>query len=373
MDTVALLFYEPAHSGQGAHVLSLARTLDRTKYELLVIPPAANLHTIELLHQAGVPVSPLPMGKWGGPRAVLGLIALLRQKRVRLLHVHSQEAGLFGRLAGRLAGVPIVVYTPQTIDIRQKRWQRLYWRVERILAHLTDAIISVNEVDRQRLLALGIAAARVHTIPNGIDLAPWQPDVDGAAARRELGLGPDDPVVLQVGRLSAQKDPLTLLRAAALVQGRQPAVRFLLAGDGPLRDEVTGAIEALGLASFVRLLGWREDVPQLLAACDVLALSSLWEGTPYVLLEAMAMARPVVATAVNGSREVVADGETGYLVPPANPEALAGRILDLLDRPEQARRMGQAGRERVQAMFSLESMTARVEDLYDHLLRGGRR
>ncbi len=368
---VALLFYEPNHSGQGTHVLSLARGLDRRKYELLVIAPEANSYTVQALQQAGARAIPFALSKWGGAGTVLRLARLFRHEQVDLLHVHSQEAGLYGRLAGKLVGVPRIVYTPQTIDIRRKRWQRLYWQAERLLGFLTDAVISVNAADRQRLIDLGLPADKVSVIYNGIEAGPWMAGPQREEAREKFGLAGDVPLVLQVGRLSAQKDPLMLLRAAARVVQQQPKAQFWLAGAGPMEKQVRDTALFLDVQDNIRCLGWRSDVPELLAVSSVVTLSSLWEGTPYALLEAMAACRPVVATAVNGSSEVVVDGETGYLVPPGDERAMAQRIVQLLDDPARAKLMGQEGRRRVAELFTVDRMVEQVTDLYNRLVCSG--
>lgn len=367
---VLLLFYEPAHSGQATHVLSLAQGLDRGKYHITVVPPASNRITIERLQETGVEVIPLPMRKVRNALTTLRLARLLRREKVDLLHVHSQEAGIFGRAAAKLAGVPAVVYTPQTIDIRQKRWQKLYFHAEKLLGRWTDIFISVNEHDRFRLIEGGIIPPeKVVTIYNGIDLGRFAVSVDAFAKRRELGIGPEEPVVLQIGRLSAQKGPLYFLEAGALISRQKPEARFILAGDGPLREDVERKARELGLSSRLSVLGWRDDVVELLAASDVVTLTSLWEGLPYTILEAMAMKKPVVASDVNGCREAVAEGETGFLVPPRKPEALAREVLKLLKDKELARRMGEKGWERVRERFSLEAMIRAVENLYDGLAK----
>jgi len=232
-----LVTYEPQPSGQTAHLLSLVRGLAPRGCRLTVVLPASLAAGIAALRgQPGVEVLPLPMGKiaWP-PRSALTLVRLIRRRRFDLVHVHSQEAGLVARPLTRLAGIRALVYTPQTIDIRQARWQRLYQAVERTLARMTSAIIAVNEADRRRLVDWGLPAQKVATIPNGIDLPAFSRRPDPAALRTELGLDPRRPLVMQVGRLSAQKDPLAFVEGAAQIARRRPEAQFALVGDGPLR------------------------------------------------------------------------------------------------------------------------------------------
>ncbi len=271
---------------------------------------------------------------------------------------------MLGRVIARMAGAPGVIYTPQTIDIRRTSWHWLYRLCERALASVTDVIVSVSERDRQRLMQWGIPHHKIVTIPNGIDLTAFDGPVDVGNLRRELGLDEDRPLVMQVGRLSAQKDPLAFVEGAARVIRERPDTQFALVGEGPLREAVAAHIRALDLDGHVHLLGWREGACRLIAAADVVSLTSRWEGMPYVLLEAMAWSRPVVASAVNGCPEILVDGVTGFLVPAGNTTVWAGRVLDLLNEPAKAAAMGRRGRERVEERFSLHEMTARIERLY---------
>jgi glycosyltransferase involved in cell wall biosynthesis len=365
---ILLLYYEPIPAGQTTHVLSLAQRLARPQYQITVALPA-HLRSRASFEQAGVRVVPLPMGKvlWA-PAAVLALVRLIRQHNFDIVHIHSQEAGLAGRIVARLAGAKHIVYTPQTIDIRRARWHWVYARIECALAGLTDVIISVNEADRGRLIGWGIPANKVVTIPNGIDLDKFNP-VDPKGLRRSLGLDDSRPVVMQVGRLSAQKDPLAFVEGAARVVRRRAPVQFALAGEGPLREAVAARAQALGLGANLHLLGWRADAWRLMAAADIISLTSRWEGTPYALLEAMASSRPVVATAVNGCLEVVEDGRTGFLTPPGDVDAWAARVIELLDDPQAAARLGQRGQARAVANFSLREMAARIESVYTGMAR----
>jgi glycosyltransferase involved in cell wall biosynthesis len=172
---------------------------------------------------------------------------------------------------------------------------------------------------------------------------------------------------MQMARLSAQKDPLAFVEGAARVVRKCPEAQFALVGEGPLREEVAARVTERGLRDHVHLLGWHAEGYRLLAAGDVVSLTSRWEGAPYSLLEAMAWSRPVVATAVNGCPEIVVDGETGYLVPPGDTAAWAGRVVELLRDPAKAAEMGRQGRRRVEEHFSLRDMAARLERLYEQV------
>ena len=350
-------------------MLSLAQGLDRRDFQLTVVMPENLTESIDAFMRAGVNVVPLHVRKlaWGS-EAIVAFVSLVRNGGFDLVHVHSQEAGLLGRLLAWSAGARVILYTPQTIDIRRVRWHGPYRLIERLFALITSAVISVNESDRRRLIEWGIPSRKVTTIHNGIDLAPFEESIDIADLRQSLGLDAAAPLVMQVGRLSAQKDPLAFVEGAAQVVSQCPTSQFALVGDGPLRDVVTARIRELGLGESIRCLGWQPDGFRIIGAADVVTLTSRWEGTPYALLEAMAWSRPVVATTVNGCPEIVVDGVTGFMVPPGDTTAWASRVSHLLNTPAHAEAMGQQGRKRVESKFTLQEMIAAIKDHYLQLM-----
>lgn len=362
---VLLIYYEPVPAGQTTHVLALASGLDRSKFCPTIVLPTALQPSIAAFQRVGVRVVPLPLRKLMWPlQAVAALARLIRQEGFDIVHVHSQEAGLLARVVARMAGARRIIYTPQTIDIRQVRWHWLYVLVERALAHLTDTVISVSEFDRERLIGWGLAPYKVVTIPNGIDPNAFETPADVGRLRQELGVDEERPLVMQVGGLRAQKAPLAFVEGASRVARECPNVQFVLIGEGPLTEKVRARVLELGLERHVRLTGWREGAYRLMPAANIVTLTSQWEGMPHVLLEAMACSRPVVATAVNGCPEIVVDGVTGFLVPAGDPAAWARRVVDLLNDPVTADAMGRRGRERVEERFSLRRMIAQIERLY---------
>jgi glycosyltransferase involved in cell wall biosynthesis len=210
---------------------------------------------------------------------------------------------------------------------------------------------------------VGVARDRICVIRNGIDTNRFNPAAR-AAARQQLAIASDDVVIGTVGRLVPVKDQSMLLRAAAELKRRTRRFRLLLAGDGPLRDALQEQAHALGIQNEVSFLGERRDVEVVLAACDVFVLSSLSEGLSNTILEAMSTGLPVVATRVGGADELVDDGRTGVLVPPAQPDALATALASLIDDPAARRTMGAAGRLKAEREFSIARMAADYEALY---------
>ena len=321
----------------------------------------------------GIPVLGRPSSVWRTLAQPLALARFLQREKIDVLQTFLFHSDVAGRIAGRLAkGIrrrnrPCVVGSVRASNLRNRWWQFL---LARATARWADAFSSVSWRSLQFAAEHeGVDLERARVIPNGIDLASWKtPPRD--VARRLLDVLPDDFVVATVGRLHAQKGYKHLLRAAVEVLRKQPNALFLIAGYGPLRKKLEARTQRLRIARRVRFLGYRKDVETLLAASDLFVLPSLWEGMSNAILEAMAAARPVVATAVDGNVEQVSEGETGLLVPPADAPALAGAILRLARDPVSAERMGRAGRRRAEELFSLERMTSAYLDFYAELLKG---
>ena len=302
-------------------------------------------------------------------RALQQLTNHIKKHNYTIVHTHSSKAGIVGRLAARRAGVPIIVHTIHGFPWHDymsplKRW--FYIQIERYVATFTDALITVSELNKKEALAVHLAPPeKLTTIYSGIDLNRFQISVDRVSKCKELGLDADLPIVGTVGRLSKQKAPLDFVRAAKNTLQSRERVQFVLVGDGPLENEVR---EAIGDENRIKLLGFRDDVPELLAVLDVFALSSLWEGLGRALTEAMILGRPVAATAVNGVPELIIHGETGLLSPPRQPLVLAENILWILDHPDEAQSMARSARDRILSQFGAEHMVEQIEALYEKLL-----
>ena len=303
--------------------------------------------------------------------AVMRLASMLRD--VDLLHTHSSKAGILGRAAARLAGVPGIVHTVHGWsfnDVQTAVARRLYVEAERAAARVTDRIVCVARYDRDRGLASGIGhAPQYRIVRSGIDPSLYgAPEGARERVRAALGAAPHEIVVGSIANFKPQKSPLDFVEAARLARLRDPRLRFFIAGDGDLRPAAERAIVEAGLGEAVHLLGWRDDVAELLAAMDIFLLTSLFEGLPRVVLQAMAASVPVVATDTGGVAEVVVDGETGRLVPPGNPSAAAEAIVALAHDAETRRRFAAAARSRLGEDFDSRRMVRDLEDLYDEVL-----
>jgi glycosyltransferase involved in cell wall biosynthesis len=304
----------------------------------------------EDIEACGWPVTVMGQPDGLRPSLVLRLARCLRHWQADVLHTHDDRAHLYGTLAGRLARVPRVVHTRHGRSPRLSHRQKI---LVRAAARLIDHFVCVSADSARLAVQQGVRADKVQAICNGIDTQHFA----------FSGPQPGGPAVL-VARLSPEKDIDTLLHAAALVVKRDPAFRLEIAGDGPCGAALRQTCSALGLEEHVRFLGQMRDVPGLLARAGMCVLSSRSEGISLTLLEAMACGLPLVATCVGGNPDVIVDGQTGILVPPENPPALAEALLRLRHDPQSCVRFGEAGRRRVEESFDIRRMVAQYENLY---------
>jgi glycosyltransferase involved in cell wall biosynthesis len=317
-----------------------------------------------LLEEQGIPVRHLGRGRFD-PRILGDLVHLARERGARVLHVHGYAAADFGRLAARRVGAALVLHE-HFADPRMPAYQA--W-ADRLLASYTDRAIAVSGSTREFLIhERFVPADRVRVIWNGAPLDEFAPvSAERArAARLGLGLPLDAPVVGTIGRLSLQKGHRYLVEAAARILGKRPEVRFLLAGDGDQMEPLRAQALSLGISDKIVFAGHRTDVPDLLGALDVFAISSLYEGTPLALFEAMAAGRAIVSTAVDGCREVLEDGATGLLVPAADAESLAHALERVL--ADEALRTSLAARARAASRrYDVRTCVDEMQGLYEEL------
>lgn len=345
--------------GAERHVTTLLPALDRDRFEPSALVIGQRGALFDSLGQAGVPARALGRGKRALPIALIELIRELRRIRPDVLLTRGYNAELLGRVAAILTRVPRrVVWVHNCGDLQPR--SRVRWFADRLLNPFTSAYYAVAAGQVPYLTGeLGYPADKVRVIPNGTEPGPaptgGHSSPQAGALRASLGIGPDDPVVGILAALRPEKDHPTLLRAARQVLDELPQARFLVIGDGPARADLERLAGDLGIADRVIFTGSRSDVGELLAAADVFTLTSFTiECAPMALLEAMAAGRPAVCTAVGGVPDMIADGVTGYLVPPRDPAALAQAYLPLLRDRELAAKMGRAARERLESEFTLQ-------------------
>jgi glycosyltransferase involved in cell wall biosynthesis len=354
--------------GAERHLLELWTRMDRGAFSVEIACLRREGQFLADVEALGWPVHDLgvegPLYGWAGARGLARLIGVTRRFRPDVIHGYLFGPNLFAVLAGRACGVPVVAVAKRNIDAfetpRQAAVQRF---VHRHATHVT----AVSETVGRTVEAMGVPRARITVIPNGVDMARFGGrSVEDAA----LGATGEGPIIGSVGCLAPRKDYATLLAAFALLERRHTAFRGVLVGDGPERAALERNVRERGLTDRVKLLGERPDVERLLPAFDVFVLSSREEGIPNALLEAMAAGRPAVATAVGGTPEVLTDGETGWLVPPEAPEALAEALADAIARPAEAKRRGDNARRWAAERLSIDAMTRAHEAFYRTALRG---
>lgn len=368
--------------GPALHASLLTDRLDPGRYESVLVagteePGEGNYLALQGKsrdHLTVLPALGREIRPWRDLSVLFRLIRLIRRIRPEILHTHTAKAGVVGRLAAWFTGVPVVVHTFHG-HVFQGYFSPLKTRVfvglERWLAGRTDRILTVSETVRTDLLNLEIGTPeRVRVIPLGLDLEPYLGcECLSGQLRLELGLSPDDFLVGIVARLVPIKAHEVFLEAAARLSRQWPRTRFLVVGDGECRPRLQRLAKQLSLADRVLFLGWRRDLHRVYADLDVVALTSKNEGLPVSLIEAMAAARPVVATRVGGVPDLVENGVTGLLVPRDDPESMAGAMGSLLQNPGRRKTMGQKGRARVQPAFGAQRLLRDMDRLYVELLR----
>jgi glycosyltransferase involved in cell wall biosynthesis len=304
---------------------------------------------------------------------LLRLYRFLRRERYRLVHTHTSKAGFVGRLAARLAGVPAVVHTVHGFAFHEESPSHVRWfysALERMAAPWCDRLVSVSEFHRDWALALGICDAnRILAIPNGITPPVRNPEVAPAEVRRRLGVPDDDRLILTMARLAADKGLAYLIEAVAMLP---PAlnVRLAIAGDGPVRTRLEQVARARGVTGRVNFLGFREDVGDLLAACDLVALPSLREGLSIALLEAMSAGKPIIASSIGSHRELAEQADIALLVPPADARALRDAIMRLAGDPALMTRLGASARALFERHYTEGRMLDSYLSVYSGLLEG---
>jgi len=311
------------------------------------------------LRRLGVSVTVIDEHQHNAVEIVISLTRYLRDHPVDVVHTHRYKDTVLGACAAKLAGVPCVIRTVHGWSEALSGWDWMKFQVYDtldtvILRCFADRIIAVSRRVADRLEESGHNPAAVVPLHNGVVLHHVRPARARDEVRQAIGIGQDAPLIGTVGRLAPVKGQAHFLQAARLMLAREPEARFLIVGNGPLKTDLINTATGLGIDRACLFLGARTDVYDLVSAMDVFVLSSLDEGIPMALLEAMALARPVVATAVGGVPEVVAHRRTGLLVPPRDDRALAEACLDLLANRRWAETLGARARHKVEDEFSYE-------------------
>lgn len=315
-----------------------------------------------------------PILPWKDLKALADLVAAFRRIRPHIVHTHSSKAGILGRWAARIAGVPCLLHTFHGFGFHDEQPPPLRWALilaERAAARISQRLICVSRENMEKAIRLGIGRPeRFAVIRSGIETEKYSPPAGaGEAKRREFRIPAEAPVVGTLTNFKPQKDPVAFVRVCGLVAQKFPAARFLVVGDGMLRKKCEQLAARMGVRDRMVFAGWRRDIPQVLAAMDVFCLTSRWEGLPRSLLQAMAAGRPVVATYVDGTREILHEGVNGYGAYPHEEKKIAERIGRLLADPARRARMGEEARRTVTEEFDIRKMVRDLEALYEECAR----
>ena len=357
-------------SGGGAEnfIYNLCRYIDRTRFEVEVLYWTDEDDLAGAIRQAGARVVRLPLKKVVSVGAVRLIARMLKESRADLLHTHFIDSDSLGFLASRLAGVPMVAHVHKYPYPESRRNALRY----RVMATGMRKIICVSAHVREHMQRVtGLPGNKFEVIFNGIDRERFLDRMGLAqkqALKRSLGLGRDDYVIGNVSRLIADKGHDNFLKAALIVLMRKPDVKFLIVGDGPLRNDLKGLSRKLGIADNVVFAGKRTDVPDILACMDIFAFPTFTEAFGLCLVEAMAAGRPVIATNDGAAPEIIREAHEGILIPPGDEKALAQAILKLIDDQGLAKSLARSGCERSKD-FAVEAMTRRFETFYESAIR----
>ena len=350
--------------------VTVAARLDRDRFDPIVCAsrrdPWSPLR--EILDAAGVPVITLERTHRGAVWSWRALASTLRNRRIDVLHAHMFGSNVWGTVLGRVTDVPVVVAHEHSWSFEPNMLR--YTLDREVIARGADVLLAVSGADRTRMIELeGIPGSKVRVMPNRIMPLPSR----SLDLRAELGLPEDAPVIGTLTVLRPEKALDVLVEVAALLTPQFPELVVLIAGTGPEEARLRSVIRMRGLESTVRLLGFRPNVADVLAAIDVAVFSSDREGSPLAVLESMAAAKPIVATRVGGVPALVDDGDHALLAPPRDARALAGAVGRLLTDTSLRERLGRNARERQRREFDIRSTVTALEDLYEALFAASRR
>ena len=358
-------------AGAERSLLALIRRLDRESFRPSFVIPSEG-EFAQALREEGVSVTFCPFSsfktfRWDRVvKTVQRLEQIVSRLNPHLLHGNTPRANLYAGWIGRQRGIPVVWHARNLIYGRM-------FDIERTLSFIPQRIVCNSQAIRERFRGRGGFDSRILTISSGVELSEFRPDLDDGRIRREFNVK-ENPLVALVARLGVGKGHETFLRASQKVVLQFPNARFLIIGRAEDEEDqkrevyLKRLVDELSLVSHVIFTGYRRDMPSLMAAITLLVVATEAEPFGRVILEAMASARPVVGTETGGTPELVREGQTGLLIPPLDPEAMARAMIRLLKNPEEAKRMGENGRRRVETEFSQEAHVQKIQALYHSLL-----
>ena len=353
------------HSGAEKQLALTVRHLPRETYEVQVIAITRGGYYEQILRDAGIPVHVIGKRFKSDPMTLYRLYQLMKDMKPDIVQTWLFAGNAYGRVAAHFAKVPHIIASERCVD----EWKSGYhFVIDRLLMRWTEKLVVNAEAIRRFYVRQGLSDERIVTIPNAIESKPLVPS-STMEIRQSLGIPENVPLVGFIGRLWPQKRVQDLIWAADILRMSGWNFRVVIVGDGPRRVSLKRFADAIEIMPIIHFVGHRDDAAEIMRALDMLVLPSKFEGLPNVALEAMMEGKPVVATRIPGTDEVVVDGLTGILVAPQQPLELARGIRQLLADPDRARQMGAAGRERALTHFSIERMIGTYQQLYDELVR----
>jgi len=371
IDTYISLPDSPLKAGAEKQLYLLASSLNPEKFRPVIVQLGPdNSSQVTAGHLGGLELFHFPTGKLyslNGLRQINNLLSLTKNKKAEIIHTFFEKSEVMGWLAVRLSGIPVWITSRRDLGFKRKRIYDIIFRMTS--KDCKKCIANCNAVREQAIQQENLPPEKIEVIYNGLDLSEYQQTFKNKSLREELGFVNGTLLVGLIANFNFEiKGHSYFLQATKSVLEKVPETEFLLVGEGPLRNRYEEMARKLGVKEKVHFLGKRSDIPAILSNLTVSVLSSTSEGLSNVILESMAAGKPVVATNVGGSKEMVADGLTGYLIPPADPSAMAMAIINLLNNPDEAKVMGAAGNKIVKEKFTIEAMVKSYERLYKSLV-----
>ncbi len=367
----------PILSGVQKSMYDILIRLDRKRYDLTVLCQSEGKLTDELKRQnikyITVPELKREINPFFDFYAFIKIYNLFRKENYDIVHTHSSKPGIIGRLAAKLAGIKVIIHTVHGFAFHEsspKLSILIYGLFEKLVGYATDIVIFVNNKDRLTALNMKLLPAKkTITIFNGVDLTIYNNNNGSIKAKHLIGIEKNGhPFIGMVTRLWEQKAPEDFIKAIPFIIKDIPNAKFLVIGDGPLRKKLERTCKVLSIQQNVLFLGWRKDVKDLLKIIDVFVLPSLWEGLPVSILEAMANAKPVIASNIKGNNELVIHGETGLLVPIQSPQKIGESVLQLLKDSSLLNKMGQNGYQIVKKKYEINKIALQINSEYQRIL-----
>jgi glycosyltransferase involved in cell wall biosynthesis len=370
MKQIPILYFsnETDRGGAEEHLLGLLRGLDRNRFRLHLACTAEMAEKLRPDIPADVEVFRLTLRKPTHVAGMAQLARILRRRQIGILHSHLFYASLFASPIGRLVGVPLIFETPHVSERWRKGRLKSSYAVDRAVGRCVDRYVAVSNANAQYLVEeKRLPPAKIAVIHNGCDLTRFNPAHEVPSGLREsLGFGATDPVLVVLGRLEPQKGHRVLLNAMPLIRARFHSTRVVFVGEGSLRAELTEQTVALGLKDCVRFAGFQSNAQDWLALATATVLPSFYEGLPLAAIESLAAGKPVLASDVDGTPEVVRHSIDGFTFRPGDIEGLAEAACQVLGDPASGREMGETGRQWVLKHFSLAQQIEKTEMLYSH-------